>query len=513
MLRILHTHKRVLLLLLGIFVLYFLLRLPNLTLQPIFADEAIYIRWAQIMRSEPSLRFLPLSDGKTPLFMWMMMPMFKIFSDPLLAGRILSVFMGSLTVLGAFVLGVRLKNTWVGLLAAFLVTVTPYMVFFDRMALVDSTLAAFTIWIVITAIYLVSSRRLDVAMVLGYLLGGALLTKTPASFNFITVPLTLLLFDFKSKLRGQNIIRLLGLWGIAGIISMGMYNILRLGPNFQSLSSRNQDYVRSPWEVMRHPLDPFLPHLGDIFDWYPALLTWPILICIVAGIIMVIKDRNRVGLVSLGWVLVPFLALTALLQTFTARYLLPQIPLLLVLGAYGGYYLYLEAAARLPQFKKPQICGVLMALIIVQPSFFIAHLLTNPEKTPLPRAERIGYFEDWTAGYGLKEVADYLTLRSLVEPVVVGTAGSFGTLPDGLWIYLDKTTNVTIKGGGNEVSEDLISTAQDHPTFFLIDKYRYNKPSAYLRLIKEYPKAASPDGKQDALMLFEVLPEAVVAMR
>ena len=70
---------------------YFALRLPNLTLQPIFADEAIYIRWAQVMRAEPTLRFLSLSDGKTPLFMWAMIPFLKVFSDPLFAGRFLSV--------------------------------------------------------------------------------------------------------------------------------------------------------------------------------------------------------------------------------------------------------------------------------------------------------------------------------------------------------------------------------------------------------------------------------------
>ena len=75
-------------------VLYLILRLPNLTLQPIFADEAIYIRWAQVMRAESTLRFLPLSDGKTPFFMWAMIPLFKFFHDPLLAGRFLSVISG-----------------------------------------------------------------------------------------------------------------------------------------------------------------------------------------------------------------------------------------------------------------------------------------------------------------------------------------------------------------------------------------------------------------------------------
>src|SRR5258708_16805526 len=84
---------------------YFILRLHNLTLQPIFADEAIYIRWAQIMKAEPTLRFVSLSDGKTPLFMWMMTVMFKFIHDPLQAGRLLSVIFGVVTLLGATVLG------------------------------------------------------------------------------------------------------------------------------------------------------------------------------------------------------------------------------------------------------------------------------------------------------------------------------------------------------------------------------------------------------------------------
>src|SRR3989344_9342987 len=114
---------------LAIIALFFLLRLPNLTLQPIFADEAIYIRWAQVMRAEPTLRFLPLSDGKTPLFMWMMIPFFKVFEDPLYAGRFLSVLSGYLTLLGALFLGWRFINKKVGLWAAFLIAITPYIVF------------------------------------------------------------------------------------------------------------------------------------------------------------------------------------------------------------------------------------------------------------------------------------------------------------------------------------------------------------------------------------------------
>ena len=172
-------HRKELLVIAGLVALYFILRLPNLTLQPIFADEAIYIRWAQVMRAEPTLRFLPLFDGKTPLFMWIMIPFLKFVQDPLLAGRLLSVVSGFFTLMGVFFLSKKVFNIRTAFWASLLYVITPYTVFFDRMALVDSMLSGFTIWVVYFAIWLVTSLRLDIAMILGYVLGGAILTKTP----------------------------------------------------------------------------------------------------------------------------------------------------------------------------------------------------------------------------------------------------------------------------------------------------------------------------------------------
>ena len=151
-----------------IITLFFALRLPNLTLQPIFADEAIYIRWAQVMRAEPTLRFLPLTDGKTPLFMWTLMPVLKLVEDPLLAGRLLSVGTGFITLIGVFFLARRIFGTKVAFWSALIYAVTPYTVFFDRMALVDSMLAAFTIWSIYFGVWLLKSQHLDLAMILGF---------------------------------------------------------------------------------------------------------------------------------------------------------------------------------------------------------------------------------------------------------------------------------------------------------------------------------------------------------
>ncbi len=69
--------KKTVILLVGILVLGFVLRIYHLTILPVFADEAIYIRWSQVMAADNTLRFLPLSDGKQPLFMWLIIPFLK----------------------------------------------------------------------------------------------------------------------------------------------------------------------------------------------------------------------------------------------------------------------------------------------------------------------------------------------------------------------------------------------------------------------------------------------------
>src|SRR3972149_7168662 len=129
------------------------LRVYNLNSLPVFGDEAIYLRWAQVMRADPTLRFLPLSDGKQPLFMWAVIPFFKIFSDPLIAGRIVSVFSGLGTVIGIFVLTQLLfKSRKMSLLASLIYAISPFSIFFDRLALADSMLSMFGVWALVFGI-------------------------------------------------------------------------------------------------------------------------------------------------------------------------------------------------------------------------------------------------------------------------------------------------------------------------------------------------------------------------
>lgn len=501
---IFRSHLKEVLILILIVVLYFAFRLPALTYQPIFADEAIYIRWAQVMKAEPTLRFLPLTDGKTPLFMWLMMPVLKFIQDPLFAGRILAVFSGLTTLAGVYLTGRFFFNIRVALFSAFLIAITPYIFFFDRMALVDTLLSGFVIWSILFGFLVVKYKRLDLGMFLGFFLGGGLLTKTPGMFNVIMIPLTALTMSFSKKGRVGRVLKTAGLFLVAIVIGLGIYNILRLGPGFGNLNSRNSDYVRNPQDILKNPADPFLPHLRDLSDFWPSLIGYPVLIALAAGIVFMLIKRNRyaiaIFLIGLG----PLLVQMFLLQTFTARYMLFSIPSFLIIASFG--------LDNLLNFAKKShglvLTGTILALL-AWPLYFNYLLTTNIENAPLPVNERRGYLEDWTAGYGLRDIAQLLNLESQKGQIVIGTEGSFGTLPDGIQIYFDKNTSVAFKPDKAGLSNDLKSEASRSATYYISNRSRFSEKSEGVEILKVYEKAVPRDSKygRDAIILFKVLPQ------
>lgn len=479
---------------------YFALRLSNLTgptAQPIFADEAIYVRWAQVMRAEPTLRFVSVTDGKTPLFMWVMIPLFKIFSDPLFAGRFLSVIAGFSTLMGVFLLSHRVFGKKTAFWASFLYVIVPYTVFFDRMALVDSMLATFSVWSLYFLIWLVQKPGLDKAMFLGYLLGGGVLTKTPGMMSILIAPLAALSFIGHPEKRGE-LLKFLGCIAVSVSIGFIMYNILRLGPEFRQLTSRNGDYVFAPTELIGRPLDPFIPHLRDLSDWFPKMLTWPVLISFFAGVLLFVLKPTRLKTIVLFWGLIPLLFELAFLRTFTARYVLSFIPILLIFAGFG-----IEKLVDKFKLVKFQIFIALAFLIL--PMYFNFYLITDIAKAPLPDEERRGYLEQWTAGYGFPDIAKYLIEKRKNGPVLVATQGYFGTLPDGLFIYIDKA-NIDVTGGRGTISAEIRDAAKLRQTFFIGEKNDIKTSLRDVIFINEYPKIKARDGVDHAIVFYQVLP-------
>jgi len=119
--------------------------------------------------------------------------------------------------------------------------------------------------------------------------------------------------------------------------------------------------------------------------------------------------------------------------------------------------------------------------------------------------------EEWTAGFGLKEIGEYLRAEASLGPVLVGSEGFFGTPFDALKLYTEGASNVRIVGVGvwiDSVHDKLISALVDNRVFLVVNSSRFHADpdKLGLRLIYSYPKAAAPDGNREYLLFFEVLP-------
>lgn len=483
----------------------FSLRFYHLTILPVFADEAIYIRWAQVMKAEETLRFLPLSDGKEPLFMWIVIPFLKFIYDPLFAGRLVSVLSGFGTMIGvAFLSGLLFKSKRVALAAGAIYAVSPFTFFFDRMALVDSMLSMFGVWTFIFTYLAVTKERLDYAMLAGFMLGGAWLTKSSALFFALMLP-TLWLFATSRK----SLVKIIPLTLVSVVIGYGMYNILRLGPNFSLIARRNLDYVWPLSHILTSPLDPLRPFVDRSFEWMRMMGPWAILVMGVGGLLVNWKKRWKEILVLMIWFFAPIAIQSEYAKVLTARYILFSIPFLVII-----------AASSFAEERKNwvKLLVLVLAFLVAQALVFNRWLLINPEKANLPRSERSGYLEEWTAGQGIAEIADFAKSEQSKNPkekIVIGTEGFFGTLPDGLQIYLNDHPEIIVIGVGlnfDEFPKPLVNSKKaGNKTYLVVNRSRFSHdPTNFgLRLTVEYSKAVKPDGTRDALLLLEVTNETL----
>lgn len=476
---------------------FFILRLINLNAIPVFVDEGIYVRWSQIMRSEATLRFLPLSDGKQPLFMWLTIPFLKFNSDPLIAGRLVSVFagLGSIVVV-SLISWILFNDLLIASTTGLLYSVLPFAVFFDRMALADSLLGFFGLTSILLSLIFAKTGKLEHAMFLGFSIGGGLLTKSPALIFYLW---TVFVLIFSSKITKKTIYKyLIGLL-TAVIISQAIYSILRLGPGFSQIGARNQDYVFSIKEVLSHPLNPFIGNIKNTISWVWLLFTPPVVITIVLAFVQNKKRSPLYLLLLLS--LFPLLGQASIAKVYTSRYILYAVLPLIPIAGWGIAWLL---------YRRGPLIRSLGILAILTPLVLSVMYVLMPANAPMSFDMRNGYLEEWTAGWGQKEVANYLIDQETKgNKVVVFTEGYFGTLPDGLQIYTEGHPNIVIVGSPPNVTklpEGLVNTSKDNLRYFVLNRSRNhlsNSDLSHLTLIKEFPKPVRVDGNQEVLQFFE----------
>ncbi|MBI2621370.1 MAG: glycosyltransferase family 39 protein [Candidatus Levybacteria bacterium] len=497
---IISKHSKLILFFVGLSVLYFITRLYNITELPLFTDEAIYTRWSQIARFDAAWRFISLTDGKQPSFVWLDMALMRFVSDPLLAGRLVSVASGFLGMVGIFFLAKGIfKSKKTGLLTSFIYAVFPFTLVYDRMALYESLVATTIIWGILFHVLLVRKIRLDIALILGFIIGFGVLTKSSAFFLIYLFPLSLLLFDFKQKNRVLQLAKWAGLAALSTAIGYGFYSVLRLSPFFHIIEEKNGLFVYPFNEWINHPFEFFQGNWNGLMDWLIGYSTIPFLIIVILSFVIGRKKLLKEKLFLLLWFFVPFVALALFGRILYPRFILFMTIPLLVLGAYSIIYMIDKVAKN---YQKVII--LLFAFGLMLRSDY--YILTDFARAPIPKADTDQFINAWPAGGGVREIVAFLDQESKKGKIYVATEGTFGSLPTyATEIYLDMNKNIEKRGiwpTTPQIPEDLVEKAETMRVFYVFNDSQSPPPAYPVKLIAKYQK-----GIGDSYMsLYEVLP-------
>lgn len=500
-------NKREIVLFIGIVILFFATRFYNILALPIFTDEAIYVRWTQIAKQDANWRFISLTDGKQPMFVWLAALAMKFISDPLLAGRTVSVFAGFASLVGSYFIGKELfKNKWIGILCSLLYCLYPMALVYDKMALYDSLVGAFMIWGFYFAVLLVKTVRLDVALIHALIIGGGMLTKTNAFFNLYLLPATILLFDVKKPHGIKRLLHWIGLVIVIIILSNLYYSILRLSPFSHIISEKNALFVYPFKEWIQHPFTFFWGNLSvGEWDWLRRYMTYPLLFLIVLSFI-INKNFLREKLLLFIWFFVPFLALALFGNSIYPRFIFFMTLFLLPLVAFSLW----EISQRVKRSYLSIILPLAFMLSVLYANYF---LLFDFARAPIPISDLNQYNNDWPSGSGIRESIQFFQEKANTGKIFVATQGTFGMMPAVYEIYLIKNKNIEIKGYwpiGEKVPDEVIEKSKQMPTYFVFREpcnacaNKMRAPSTWNVLpVFEY-KMIAPQG---VLTVYEIKPQ------
>jgi 4-amino-4-deoxy-L-arabinose transferase-like glycosyltransferase len=483
-------------LLISILVLSFLAtRLINLDKFPIFSDEGIYIRWAKVAWHDASWRFISLTDGKQPLQTWGTIPFLKLFPDnALLAGRLFAVAAGFVALVGVFTLLSYLFDLRTAIIGSFLYIFTPYFLFYNRMALVDSGVEAGFIWILLFSIILARTRRFDASLILGLISGMALLAKSSVRMFVGLAGLAPILFaEKKIKRFLSNLLSFSFLYLIVIVLAVVIYNIQRLSPFFHYVSEKNKTFIITFDEFLKSPFAFFFHNLRTIPSYVISESGFFIPVAGLVGLILLFRKDKRLCIYLTLWLILPYLAVSLVSKVLFPRYIIFFASLLLI---FTSYLIAIQ--------KNIKVFVLLIVLYIASVAYFDYTIIHDHANVPFPEIDRGQYLEGWTAGWGTREIIEYAREKAKEKPVIILAEGNFGMAGDVLDVFLKRNDQISIRGFWPLDEKELYNHQKELESSFVyvVFPHKFEYPRNWpIKLIKRFDKP----GNKSVIYFYELI--------
>ena len=402
------------------------------TLFPIMVDEAIYLRWAEIIKHQHQW-FIALLDGKQPLCSWLYLPLLTIDGvDPFLAARVISLLAGVAATLFLFLIAENLAGATAGLIAAALYAVAPYAVFYAHLAYNETLLDLLSTAAVFSA--LLSFRSIEPsawrAASAGLWLGAGFLCKT-TFLPFFAFPALICLVFSRSRWH-----LLIVTYVVAAVVPAVLYLSIPKAPLAASshFFMHQLHYFIDRKTLLGAPFEEARRNLPVALGYLDVYLTPPVVVAAVATWFYLVKER-----LTLPALMLPFTALIlaveiVVLTYFPSRYQFAYFwPLLVAIACAFGH------AAR----SRRRLLAGFTAVLLAATAARSAAILRNPGRFLHPRDVAHFVTANPYAGYGVREAARYIeNLTRTERPLVVLTDQVWGLPTDALFVYLNERNGI-----------------------------------------------------------------------
>jgi 4-amino-4-deoxy-L-arabinose transferase-like glycosyltransferase len=499
-------------------LVFILVRGQGLLALPMFSDEAIYLRWAQLVRAGHP--WVSLIDPKPPLHFWMLAGVWGWARDPLLAARGLSVFAGVVSIPGLMLMceelgllqreratnrtaGPAPSGRILGLLAAVLMIFCPFLAFYQRLATADALFVAEMLmagWLglcwgrrVMTGL-----RAWPAAMALGVAMGAAMMTRQGLSYTLWGIPVAGVALHFSRGVAKRRWGRVLMQFVLAVVVAMVLWlpylttELPRFTENARAEAAQPADV--SGWTVVKQRIlyQEQFTEAGDsrlalaaknaesAGVWFFDYLTWPVLAASVLGLAAIALRRQwRLLVLLLVWLGLMLGPVIVLGNVVYSRYVLAGAPALLIAAAYFvAEVLTWALSTRLWPVLTWTGAGVILAAILLLPLRQIVLQATRWWEQTLTAADRAQYITGWTSGRATQKALTFLKGYAAGGEVVVITDNGWGLPADAAWVALEGTPHVRLyyKTGASE--SPILMPSAEHPGAFMLrkDKWLYTPP-------------------------------------
>lgn len=441
-------------LILAVVVLYLFSRLWNIHQFPIFNDESTYIRFGIHQLKEPGHPPYSLRIGKEPLLPFLYALTGELSKSVLVGARIVTVLWGFLTLVGLYLFSKKMFGLQVAILTSLLYTLSPFSLFFDRLALLDSPVSTIAVWSLLLSQMLLERPKWLYAICLGLVMALGLWVKFTSMFYILLPFITLSIFVWKTKktvLTNNTVYMYLLPFFIATLLYIPLVS---------------HDFYTEHWELLKQysyplfsiftlPVSIWADNTANVLQWLFFYLTPGVFI---SGVVSLFLFGRRKFIAIVLWFTVPLVYEILFAKLYNARHALLLTVPLFIASSYGLIILA----------QKRRVLGyALISVIFLWSVYHDATLIMDHQSFSRGFSGKAaldvgGYLRGYASGYGVLEAVNFLENEAKRRPITVTIRNDHGNPEDAVVAYLSYKQGITVLTMNNP-SEGIAEILRTYP--------------------------------------------------